>query len=88
MRAIKAGSWEAYCVLAQINREMALRWRNSFTGDPKAWYESFNKKSLEELDTHIEDELSMALCDIEKDSLEYKALRLKERLISDRTGLI
>ena len=71
-----------------MDHEAALHWRNSFTGDPKAWYESFNKKSLEELDTYIEDELSMALCDIEKDSLEYKALRLKERLISDRTGLI
>jgi hypothetical protein len=71
-----------------MDQEAALRWRNSFTKDPKVWYEFFNKKSLEELDTYIEDELSMALCDIEKDSLEYKALRLKERLISDRTGLI
>ena len=75
-------------MLAQINREMALRWRNSFTKDPKVWYEFFNKKFLGELHFSIQFELCMALCDIEKDSPEYKALRLKERLISDRRGLI
>jgi hypothetical protein len=66
---------------------MALRWRNSFTGDPKAWCESFDKRSLGELDTSRSKlNCRMALCDIEKDSPEYKALRLKERLISDRSG--
>ena len=75
-------------MLAQINREMALRWRNSFTKDPKVWYEFFNKKFLGELHFSIQFELCMALCEIEKDSPEYKALHLKEKLISDRRGLI